>query len=321
MQTCRGSHTHTLLKSPSDDANLYVYVSGTGGVRSTLEMASCVNAGASDPNSSFYRIEVIKVPLAAPQTAAVVNESRLFTDPVTGAMNGLQNAPPTPQHPSGMNWGPTPITDCMPRHHDLSGDRAGRRGLRGQRPADRHQRSRQSEADRRRRRPELRVLARGDVLERRHDGRVHGRVGRRDFRALPRDRPAQLGCECDLRHRRQEARVPQLLQDARGADAPGELCRPSAVDRPGSRPRHPGPGLVPGRRVDLRLHGFGAPEGDRLLRPRPDRRNRARARRSLVDLLLQRRCLRLRDRARLRLRGSSCRTPSSRRTRSRRPRK
>ena len=117
VQTCRGSHTHTLLKSPNDADNLYVYVSGTGGVRSSTEMASCVNAGATNPNSSLYRIEVIKVPLAAPQNAAVVNESRLFTDPVTGAMNGLQNAPPTPQHPSGMNWGPTPITDAC---HDIT---------------------------------------------------------------------------------------------------------------------------------------------------------------------------------------------------------
>ena len=45
VQTCRGSHTHTLLKSPSDDANLYVYVSGTGGVRSTVEMPSCAFPG------------------------------------------------------------------------------------------------------------------------------------------------------------------------------------------------------------------------------------------------------------------------------------
>jgi hypothetical protein len=42
---------------------------------------------------------------------------RLFTDPVMGAMNGSQNAPPTPQHPSGMNWGPTPITAAC---HDIT---------------------------------------------------------------------------------------------------------------------------------------------------------------------------------------------------------
>jgi hypothetical protein len=117
VQTCRGSHTHTLLKSPSDDANLYVYVSGTGGVRSTLEMPTCGTPAPTDPNSSFWRIEVIRVPLAAPQNAAVVNGPRLFADPVTGAYNGLQNTPPTPQHPSGMNWGPTPITDAC---HDIT---------------------------------------------------------------------------------------------------------------------------------------------------------------------------------------------------------
>ena len=117
VQTCRGSHTHTLLKSPSDDANIYVYVSGTGGVRSTLELPSCGTPAPTDPNSSFWRIEVIRVPLAAPENAAVVNGPRLFADPVTGAYNGLQNAPPTPQHPSGMNWGPTPITDAC---HDIT---------------------------------------------------------------------------------------------------------------------------------------------------------------------------------------------------------
>ena len=41
VQTCRGSHTHTLLKSPHDDANVYVYVNGTGGVRPATELAGC----------------------------------------------------------------------------------------------------------------------------------------------------------------------------------------------------------------------------------------------------------------------------------------
>ena len=75
VQTCRGSHTHTLLKSPSDDANLYVYVSGTAGVRPTVELPSCGTPAPTDPNSSFWRIEVIRVPLAAPQNAAVVEQA------------------------------------------------------------------------------------------------------------------------------------------------------------------------------------------------------------------------------------------------------
>jgi LVIVD repeat-containing protein len=117
VQTCRGSHTHTLLKSPADDANLYVYVSGTAGVRPASTLAGCVNAPATNPDTSLWRIEVIRVPLTAPQNAAVINMVRLFADPATGAINGLQNAPPTPQHPSGMNWGPTPITDAC---HDIT---------------------------------------------------------------------------------------------------------------------------------------------------------------------------------------------------------
>jgi hypothetical protein len=119
VQTCRGSHTHTLLKSPSDAANIYVYVSGTGSVRNSAEApGGCVNAPATDPaNAARWRIEVIKVPLAAPQNAAVVNGPRLFTDPATGRIDGLQNEPPTPQHPSGTPWSPSPTTDSC---HDLT---------------------------------------------------------------------------------------------------------------------------------------------------------------------------------------------------------
>jgi hypothetical protein len=119
VQTCRGSHTHTLLKSPSDDANIYVYVQGTGGVRNALEApGGCLDAPPTDPaNAARWRIEVIRVPLAAPQDAAVIGGPRLFTDPTTGAINGLQNAPPTPLHPSGIGWGPQPTTDSC---HDIT---------------------------------------------------------------------------------------------------------------------------------------------------------------------------------------------------------
>jgi len=117
VQTCRGSHTHTLVTDPGDPDNVYVYVAGTAGVRSGAELAGCVNAPATNPDTSLWQIEVIQVPLAAPQDATVVNEPRLFTDPETGAINGLQNAPPTPQHPSGTNWSPTPITDAC---HDIT---------------------------------------------------------------------------------------------------------------------------------------------------------------------------------------------------------
>jgi LVIVD repeat len=125
VQTCRGSHTHTLVTDKRDRRNVYIYVSGTSSVRPPTELAGCdglPTSGGGPPvgdNPSRWRIEVIKVPLAAPQNAAVVNEVRLFRDPETGAVNGLQNAPQTPTHPSPLNptWQPIPITDAC---HDIT---------------------------------------------------------------------------------------------------------------------------------------------------------------------------------------------------------
>src|SRR5256714_8061353 len=79
VQTCRGSHTHTVVIDPNDSANVYVYVSGSAPVRSPTELPGCVRQSPdSNPNSSLFRIEVIKVPLAAPQTAAIVSSPRIF---------------------------------------------------------------------------------------------------------------------------------------------------------------------------------------------------------------------------------------------------
>jgi hypothetical protein len=90
VQTCRGSHTHTLVTDPKDDANVYIYVSGSGTVRSPSELPGCSGGPPDqDPNTALFRIEVIKVPLAAPHTATVVNSPRIFANPQTGAIAGL----------------------------------------------------------------------------------------------------------------------------------------------------------------------------------------------------------------------------------------
>ena len=92
VQTCRGSHTHTLLLDPNDKANVYIYVSGTSFVRQPEELAGCSGEKPDkDPNTALFRIDVIRVPLAAPQEAKVVSTPRVFIDPRTGAMNGLNN--------------------------------------------------------------------------------------------------------------------------------------------------------------------------------------------------------------------------------------
>jgi len=92
VQTCRGSHTHTLVVDPKDKNNVYIYVSGTSFVRQPEELAGCSGEKPDkDPNTALFRIEVIKVPVAAPQDAKVVSSPRVFVDARTGAMNGLNN--------------------------------------------------------------------------------------------------------------------------------------------------------------------------------------------------------------------------------------
>jgi hypothetical protein len=92
VQTCRGSHTHTLVTDPNDKDNVYIYVSGTSFVRQPEELAGCSGEKPDkDPNTALFRIDVIKVPVAAPQEAKIVSSPRVFIDPRTGAINGLNN--------------------------------------------------------------------------------------------------------------------------------------------------------------------------------------------------------------------------------------
>ncbi|MEX2466592.1 MAG: hypothetical protein WD995_06755 [Gemmatimonadota bacterium] len=89
VQTCRGSHTHTVLKHPGDDDNVYIYVSGSAPVRPTDELPGCVSAlPGEDPNSALFRIEVIRVPIADPDQAAIVSSPRIFEDLVAPPRHG-----------------------------------------------------------------------------------------------------------------------------------------------------------------------------------------------------------------------------------------
>jgi LVIVD repeat len=89
VQTCRGSHTHSLLVDPKDPENVYVYISGSSRVRSPNELPGCASGMPSkDPNSALFRIEVIKVPLAHPEQAAIVSSPRIFNDLVAPPRHG-----------------------------------------------------------------------------------------------------------------------------------------------------------------------------------------------------------------------------------------
>lgn len=112
VQTCRGSHTHTLVVDPNDKNNVYIYVSGTSFVRQSEELAGCSGGTPDkDPNTALFRIEVIKVPLAAPQNAKVVSSPRVFGDPNTGAINALNDGG---SHASGGR--PSETNQC----HDIT---------------------------------------------------------------------------------------------------------------------------------------------------------------------------------------------------------
>jgi len=87
VQTCRGSHTHTLLVDPKDKENVYVYISGSSHVRPASELSGCVGA-PKDPNSALFRIEVIKVPVAHPEQAAIVSSPRIFQNLVRPPEHG-----------------------------------------------------------------------------------------------------------------------------------------------------------------------------------------------------------------------------------------
>ncbi len=89
VQTCRGSHTHTIV--PSDEEGvIYIYNSGTSGVRPTEELDICTGGQPEDnEETALYSIDVIKVPLAAPELSAIVNRPRIFGDTDTGSIAAL----------------------------------------------------------------------------------------------------------------------------------------------------------------------------------------------------------------------------------------
>ena len=90
VQTCRGSHTHTLVPDPTNPGVVYVYVSGLAPVRSSTELAGCASSeNTTDPNNALFRIEVIRVPLAHPEQARIVSSPRIFSDLVAPATHGV----------------------------------------------------------------------------------------------------------------------------------------------------------------------------------------------------------------------------------------
>ncbi|QIQ87753.1 DUF305 domain-containing protein [Erythrobacter sp.] len=86
VQTCRGSHTHSIVSA--DDEKIVVYNSGTSSVRDSEELARCVDNPAST-RTAYFSIDIIEIPLADPSKARIVSSPRVFADDETGEIAGL----------------------------------------------------------------------------------------------------------------------------------------------------------------------------------------------------------------------------------------
>jgi len=113
VQTCRGSHTHSLVPTVKNPEVLYVYGSGTSGVRETDELAICSGGAPGDnPETALFSIDVIEVPLKNPENARIVSRPRIFQDYGTGAIAGLW--------PGGRHGEGTQASSTTNQCHDIT---------------------------------------------------------------------------------------------------------------------------------------------------------------------------------------------------------
>lgn len=89
VQTCRGSHTHSVVAGPGDDGRIVVYNSGTATVREEDELEGCYDETPGDPRTALFRIDVIEIPVDDPGKARIVDSPAVFADPETGVLAGL----------------------------------------------------------------------------------------------------------------------------------------------------------------------------------------------------------------------------------------
>lgn len=87
VQTCRGSHTHSVVSS--DQKRIVVYNSGTSRVRDGEELSGCIGEVPGDERTALFSIDVIEIPLADPSKSRIVDSPRVFADKSKGTIAGL----------------------------------------------------------------------------------------------------------------------------------------------------------------------------------------------------------------------------------------
>jgi uncharacterized protein (DUF305 family) len=168
VQTCRGSHTHSVVSS--DDEKIIVYNSGTSSIREREEMEACFDELPGDPRTALFRIDVIEIPLDDPSQSHIIDSPAVFADLETGALAGLWRG--------GDHGEETQETSKTDECHDITVFPAGNVAAGACSPA-------RAAAHRRRFRPRFRLLALGHVQQRWHQGVVHRRMGRRQQAPMP----------------------------------------------------------------------------------------------------------------------------------------
>jgi uncharacterized protein (DUF305 family) len=112
VQTCRGSHTHSVISGGDKDGKIVVYVSGTGGVRSEEELAGCIDESPGDLRTALFRIDVVEIPVADPSKAKLVDSPAVFADTEGGSLAGLWRG--------GSHGDETQETSMTDQCHDIT---------------------------------------------------------------------------------------------------------------------------------------------------------------------------------------------------------
>jgi uncharacterized protein (DUF305 family) len=112
VQTCRGSHTHSVVSGPGEDGKIVVYNSGTARVRDEEELEGCIGEVAGDTRTALFRIDVIEIPVDDPSRARIVDSPAVFADPETGVIAGLWRG--------GDHGDETQETDVTDQCHDIT---------------------------------------------------------------------------------------------------------------------------------------------------------------------------------------------------------
>ncbi|WP_274388277.1 hypothetical protein [Salsipaludibacter albus] len=111
VQSCKGSHTHTIVTTPGDDDTAWIYISGTAGVRAATELpGGCTGASSLvDINTANFSITVAEVDLDTGAAEIVNRNARIMStcgdnscegDHMSGSLNGLPGSGLQPTYPA-----------------------------------------------------------------------------------------------------------------------------------------------------------------------------------------------------------------------------